>query len=315
MGRYIVRRLVLVVPTLIGITMVVFAMMRFIPGDVVDVIFGDYGTNPELKEQILNDLGLDKPWPTQYVRYLGQLARGDLGHSIISGRSVNQELANRLPVTLEMGVLAMFFSLIIALPIGILSAVRQDSIPDYLGRTFAIGLLAIPNFFLGIMLLLFLAREFHWVPPPAYVGITENPIENLQIMVLPSLVLGASLSGSVMRFTRTQMLEVMRQDYIRTAQAKGLRESTVIIRHALRNSFIPVITIIGIQVPLLLGGTLIIESIFNVPGVGRYLVSSISQRDYPVVQSVNLVLATLIVMTNIVVDVTYGVLDPRIRYS
>lgn len=303
------------VPTLVGITIVVFAMMRFIPGDVVDVIFGDYGTNPELKEQILNDLGLDKPWPAQYVRHLGQLSRGDLGQSIISGRSVSYELSNRLPVTLEMGLLAMFFSLIVALPIGVLSAIRQDSVPDYAGRTFAIGLIAIPNFFLGIMLLLFLARQFRWVPPPTYVSPLEDPVGNLQIMILPSLVLGAALSGSVMRFTRTQMLEVMRQDYIRTAQSKGLHESTIIIRHALRNSFIPVITIIGIQVPVLIGGTLVIESIFNVPGVGRYLVSSISQRDYPVVQSVNLILAVVIVLTNIVVDVTYGILDPRIRYK
>ncbi len=315
MQRYILRRFVLVVPTLIGITVVVFAMMRFIPGDVVDVIFGDYGTNPELKEKILNDLGLDKPWPQQYVRYVGQLLSGDLGTSIISGRPVSQELRNRIPVTLEMGILAMIFSLIIALPIGVLSAIRQDSIADYAARTFAIGLIAIPNFFFAIMLLLFLARRFHWVPPPTYTGITEDPIANLQIMILPSLVLGAALSGSVMRFTRTQMLEVMRQDYIRTAQSKGLRERTVVIRHAMRNSFIPVITIIGIQVPIMVGGTLIIESIFNVPGVGRYLVSAISQRDYPVVQSVNLILATLIVVTNIVVDVTYGILDPRIRYS
>lgn len=304
----------LAIPTIIGITMVVFGMMRFIPGDVVDVIFGDYGTNPELKEKILNDLGLDEPWPVQYVRYIGQLGRGDLGHSIISGRSVNQELKARIPVTLQMGLMAMVFSLIVALPIGVLSAIRQDTIFDYLGRTFAIGLIAIPNFFFAIMLLIILAREFNWVPPPRYVGITKDPVENLQIMILPSLVLGAALSGSVMRFTRTQMLEVMRQDYIRTAQAKGLRERTIIIRHAIRNSFIPVITVVGIQIPVILGGTLIIESIFNIPGVGRYLVASIAQKDYPVVQSVNLILAVFIVVLNIVVDVTYGVLDPRIRY-
>lgn len=314
MQGYILRRLILAIPTVIGITMVVFGMMRFIPGDVVDVIFGDYGTNPELKEKILDDLGLDEPWPTQYVDYLGQLAQGDLGHSIISGRSVNEELKKRIPVTLQMGVMAMIFSLAVALPVGVLSAVRQDSILDYLGRTFAIGLIAIPNFFFAIMLLIILAREFNWVPPPRYVGITSDPVENLQIMVLPSLVLGAALSGTVMRFTRTQMLEVMRQDYIRTAQAKGLRERTIIIRHAIRNSFIPVITVVGIQMPVILGGTLIIESIFNIPGVGRYLVSSIAQKDYPVVQSVNLILAVFIVVLNIVVDVTYGILDPRIRY-
>ncbi|GAB4325560.1 MAG: ABC transporter permease subunit [Dehalococcoidia bacterium] len=314
MQGYILRRVMLAIPTIIGITMVVFGMMRFIPGDVVDVIFGDYGTNPELKEKILNDLGLDEPWPVQYVRYIGQLGRGDLGHSIISGRSVNQELKARIPVTLQMGLMAMVFSLIVALPIGVLSAIRQDTIFDYLGRTFAIGLIAIPNFFFAIMLLIILAREFNWVPPPRYVGITKDPVENLQIMILPSLVLGAALSGSVMRFTRTQMLEVMRQDYIRTAQAKGLRERTIIIRHAIRNSFIPVITVVGIQIPVILGGTLIIESIFNIPGVGRYLVASIAQKDYPVVQSVNLILAVFIVVLNIVVDVTYGVLDPRIRY-
>ncbi len=314
MQGYILRRLFLAVPTLFGITVVVFVMMRFIPGDVIDVIFGDYGTNPELKQKILDDLGLDQPWPEQYARYVGQLVQGDLGHSMISGRSVNTELKTRIPVTLQMGLMAMVFSLLVALPVGVLSAVRQDTFIDYLGRTFAIGLLAIPNFFFAIVLLIILARQFHWVPPPKYVGILDNPVENLKIMVLPSLVLGAALAGSVMRFTRTQMLEVMRQDYIRTARAKGLQERAVVIRHAIRNSFIPVITVIGIQLPVLLGGTLIIESIFNVPGVGRYLVSSISQKDYPVVQSVNLVLAVFIVLINIAVDVTYGVIDPRIRF-
>ena len=314
MQRYILRRLLLMVPTLLGVTVVVFALMRFIPGDVVDSIFGNYGANPELKEQILDDLGLDEPVLTQYARYLGQLLRGDLGTSIISGRPVSQELANRLPVTLEMGLLAMLVNLSIALPVGILSAVRQDTALDYVARTFAVGFLAIPNFFLGIMVILALARYLHWLPPVEYVSPLENPLDNLKVMLLPAAVLGTGLAGTVMRFTRTQMLEVMRQDYIRTAWSKGLRERTVVLRHAVRNAFIPVITVIGLELPILVSGTLVVESIFNVPGVGRYFVAAIDSRDYPVVQSVNLLIATFIVFVNLAVDIAYACLDPRIRY-
>jgi len=219
-------------------------------------------------------------------------------------------------VTLELGILAIFVSLCIALPVGIMSAVRQDTAWDYAGRSFAIGLLAIPGFWVGIILITMAGRYFTWgVPPKDYIAFTDNPIGNLRMMIVPSMILGAGLSGSVMRFTRSAMLETLRQDYIRTAWAKGLRERRVIVSHALRNALIPVVTVVGLQLPILVGGTVLIETVYSIPGMGRYYVSSVSSLDYPVVQAVNVIVAVVVVFVNLGVDLTYSILDPRIRYS
>ncbi len=225
-------------------------------------------------------------------------------------------MRNRLPITFELGLMAIFFSMLIAIPIGLISAMRQDTAWDYVGRSFAIGLLAAPGFAIALMLITFASRYFIWgVPPKGYIHLTDDPIGNIRMLIVPSMLLGAGLAGSVMRFTRSTMLEVLRQDYIRTAWSKGLTERVIILRHAMRNAFIPVITVIGLQLPVIVGGTVIIESVYSIPGMGRYYIESVNNRDYPVIQGINLVVALVVVFANLGVDLMYSVLDPRIRYS
>ena len=269
-------------------------------------------------------LGLDKPWYIQYFAWLGDAARGDFGESLRTGRSIGTELRDRFPVTLELTTLALLVSLIISLPIGVLSAVRQDSLLDYIARSTAIGALAIPVFWAATLVIVLPSVWWNVAPPIAYKDLWVDPWENLKIMLFPygkfvpvgpAVILGVGLSGTVLRLTRAQMLEVLRQDYIRTAWAKGLRERTVIIRHALKNALIPVVTVIGLQFPFLIGGAVIVESIFNIPGVGRYLLAAIQGLDYTVVQSVVLIIAVAVVVSNLIVDLMYAYLDPRIRYS
>jgi len=317
MQRYILRRLLLMVPTLLGVTFVVFVIVRAVPGDVVDLVLGEFGAGDQAtKEAIRKEFGLEGNIVVQYIRWLGDIVRFDLGNSLISNREVTSELRNRLPVTFQLGAMAIFFSLAIAIPVGVISAIRQDTWADYLGRSFAIGLLAAPNFWIAILLISLAARYFQWgVPPAKYIPFGEDPIGNLKLMFMPALILGGALSGSVMRFTRSSMLEVLRQDYIRTAWAKGLRERVIIVRHAMRNALIPVVTVVGLQLPVLVGGTVIIETVYSIPGMGRYYVSSIDQKDYPVIQAVNIVVALVVVFANLTVDVLYSVIDPRIRYS
>lgn len=304
-------------PTLFGLSVIVFIMVRIVPGDIVALIAGDYGaTSPETKQAILKEFGLDENIPLQYVKWLGRLGRGDLGHSLISGRSVQDELSRRLPVTFELGMLAMLASVAIALPVGIISAVRQNTASDYAGRSFAIGLLAAPNFWVAILLFTAAGKWFTWgVPPLTYVPFMDSPIGNLKQLAVPALLLGAGLAGTVMRFTRSAMLEVMRQDYVRTAHAKGLTERAVIMRHALKNALIPVITVIGLQIPVVVGGVIVIETVYGIPGMGRYYISAIRTLDFPVVQSINLVVALITVLSILVVDILYSVLNPRIRYA
>jgi peptide/nickel transport system permease protein len=317
MQRYIIRRLLLMIPTFIGVTLVVFLLVRSVPGDVTDLFLGDFGAqSADQKEALKKEFGLDQNIPKQYVTWLGKTLRFDFGDSLISSRSVNSELSNKLPVTLELGVLAVFFSLIIAIPIGVISAIRQDTFADYAGRSFAIGLLAIPGFWLGTILITMAGRYFIWgVPPTTYVRLMDDPVSNLKLMAVPAFILGAGLSGGVMRFTRSSMLEVLRQDYIRTAWSKGLRERAIVIRHALRNALIPVITVIGLQLPILVGGSVIIEQVYSIPGMGRYYISAVGQHDYPVIQAINIIVAFVVVFTNLGVDLLYSVLDPRIRYA
>ena len=317
MQRYIARRMLLMVPTLLGVTFVVFIMVRSVPGDVIDQILGDFGAGDEATKQALREeYSLDGNLASQYVRWLGDVVRLDFGKSIISNRTVMSELQDRLPVTFELSILAIFFSLLIAVPVGIISAIRQDTAADYVARSFAISLLAVPGFWVGLLLITLASRYFTWgVPPESYTSFTSDPVANLKLMFMPSLILGAGLSGSVMRFTRSAMLEVLRQDYIRTAWAKGLRERVIIVRHAMRNALIPVVTVVGLQLPILVGGTVIIETVYNIPGMGRYYVSSVNQLDYPVIQAINVIVALVVVFANLGVDLLYSILDPRIRYS
>jgi peptide/nickel transport system permease protein len=316
MTQYIIRRLLLAIPTLLIVVFAVFMMMRLVPGSVVDLILAEQPyISPEDRDILEEQLGLDGSVPSQFVRYLGDLAQGDLGESPYTGRPVTEELKNRLPVTLEFGTMAILIGLIIALPIGILSAIRQDTMQDYISRSFAILALSVPYFFTATLLVVFPIAWWGWSPPLLYQSWGDGVFAHLYYYFWPALLLGVSLAGTVMRLTRTQMLEVLRQDYIRTAWSKGLRERVIISRHALKNALIPVVTVIGLQVPLAVGGTLILETIFNMPGVGRFYISAIPQRDYPSIQGVALVIAIIVILSNLVVDLTYGMLDPRIRYT
>lgn len=312
MGRYLAQRLLLAVPTLIGASFLVFIFVRILPGGAASVICGTQCTNDDVI-RINQALGLDAPIHTQYVRWMGDLLRGEFGSSLLSGLSIREQLKEKIPITFELGAIAMATALLIALPVGILSAVRQDSMLDYAARVLAVGLLAIPSFWLAILLIALGARYGFWTPPLNYVGFFTDPAENLRIIIIPGLLLGAALSGTLMRLTRAQMLEVLRQDYVRTAQAKGLEGRVVVLRHALRNALLPLITIVGAQVPVLVGGSVILETVFSIPGMGRYIVDGITRSDLPVIQAVNLVVASVVILSNIVVDAAYTVVDPRVR--
>jgi len=315
MQRYILRRLALTIPALLGVTLIVSVMVRFLPGDAVAMMMQDYGGYAKDAAQLREKLGLNRPFYVQYVTWLGGIARGDLGRSLRDNTPVTDELRTRLPVTFELGMLGLIISLIIAIPLGVYSAVRQDKISDYIARSAAIAMLAVPGFWLATLAITLPAIWFKWSPPLRYSRLTADPKTNLIQMMLPALILGIGLSGGVMRLTRAQMLEVLRQDFIRTSRAKGLNERMVVFRHALRNALIPVVTLLGLQMSVLISGTVVLESIFVVPGMGRYLLESLNNRDYPVVQAVVLLFATLIILTNLIVDLLYAWLDPRIRYS
>jgi peptide/nickel transport system permease protein len=314
MRLYVARRLLLMVPTLIGVTIVVFSLVRLLPGDAVAMLLQDYAYAKDADEMRAR-LGLDRPAHVQYVEWLGGLLQGNLGTSLRSKTPVADELANRMPVTAELGLMAMAIGLLIAVPVGVVSAVRQDTKTDYAARSAAIGMLAIPGFWLGTLVITLPSIWWQWTPPLRYTRLWDDPGRNLGQMIIPAIILGIALSGAVMRLTRAQMLEVLRQDYVRTAAAKGLNERVVIFRHALRNAFIPVLTLLGLEVSILVGGAVVTETVFALPGMGRYLLEGIQYRDYPVIQALNLIFATLIIMTNLLVDLLYGWLDPRVRYS
>ena len=322
MRAYIIRRLLLTIPTLFILTILVFLSVRFIPGDVVDTIqsrlesaYGGDGAGID-REAVERMLGLDVPLHVQYARWLGGiLLHGSLGKSLLGGYSIEEKILNRLPVTIELGVMAIVIGVLIALPIGIYSAIRQDTAADYLGRSIAIIGLATPNFWLALMVMLYPAIWWGWTPPMELIPFTEDPLGNLGVFLIPSLILGTALSAATMRMTRTMMLEVLRQDYIRTAWSKGLRERIVVIRHTIKNSLIPIVTLVGMQLPLLVGGSVIIEHIFNLPGLGRLLLTALTNRDYTVVSGVNLFFAAVVVGGNLMIDLIYPYLDPRVRHE
>jgi peptide/nickel transport system permease protein len=316
MGAYILRRLLALLPTLLLASVIVFVSVRLIPGDVIDLMLSqnDLAAESKTREQLIAALGLDRPMWQQYLRWLsGIVLHGDLGSSLWQGTPVTELLLARVPVTFELGAIALVVGLTIALPIGVYSAIRQDTAGDYLARSFSILLLAIPNFWLGTMVMVFPSIWWGWSPSVNFVPFTESPLQNLQHLLVPGIVLGAALSAITMRMTRTMMLEVLRQDYIRTAWAKGLGERLVIMRHALRNAMIPVITLVGLQVPILIGGAVIIEQIFVIPGMGLLMLEAVQQRDYPIVTGVFLMVGVVVLMINLLVDLSYGLLDPKVR--
>jgi peptide/nickel transport system permease protein len=329
MSAYIVRRVLLLIPTLMLVTIIVFLSVRFIPGSVVELMVADKyrESNVSREEMVANvkeQLGLDVPAWKQYLRWLGVwpqkngavsgVFEGDLGRSLWSDRVIRDEILTRIPISLELGIMALVSALLLAFPIGIYSAIRQDTIGDYIGRSFAIICIAVPSFWLGTMIFVFPSMWWHWTPQVVYYPITQDLWTNLKQFIIPGILMGMAMSGTTMRMTRTMMLEVLRQDYIRTAWSKGLRESVVVTRHALKNALIPVVTIIGLQLPVLLGGSVIMEQIFALPGMGRLLLDALNARDYPVISGVNLVMASAILAANLLVDLSYAWLDPRIRY-
>jgi peptide/nickel transport system permease protein len=274
---------------------------------------GSYrGNDPEFRAEVEARYGLDQNIAVQFVDWTGQLGRGDLGRSIISGRSIANELKARLPATAELGGMALLISLAVGLPVGVVSAVRQDSVLDYGARGFAILMLSIPSFWFALMVIVYGFVLFGWTPPLRYHSPGEDLSANLQQLWVPAIIMGTGLAGGLMRFTRSAMLEVLRQDYVRTAHAKGLAPSSVMLRHALRNALIPIITIIGIQLPVLVGGTVILERIFSIPGMGNLLITAIVGRDYPVIQAIVLIAAAMVLLSNLLVDLLYPLVDPRI---
>jgi len=318
---YVVRRLILVIPTLLLVTLLTSIFIHLVPGDAVDLMISRMDLSgsenvEDLRANLEQELGLDVPIHIHYVRWVGDfILHGDLGKSMWRGTPVTQDLIARIPVTFELGVLAIAVALLISFPIGIYSAIRQDNIGDYIARSFAVLCIAVPSFWVGTMVVVFPSIWWGWSPPIINIPFFENPIGNLKMYILPAIILGMVLQGVNMRMVRTMMLEVLRQDYIRTAWAKGLKEKVVVIRHALKNALIPVITIIGLQAPVVIGGSVIIEQIFCLPGMGRLLVEAAFSRDYPVITGVTLVFTFAVLLIILITDLSYAYLDPRIRYK
>jgi peptide/nickel transport system permease protein len=315
MKQYVLRRIALAVPTLVLVSVIVFAMMRLMPGDVVLRMVEGHAYAPTV-DALRKELGLDRPAHAQYLEWIGGiLLRGDFGNSYWTRQPILDEFVQRFPVTLELAALTILVSVVIGILVGIVSAVRQDTASDYIGRVFAILALSVPYFGLAVLVVVLPAIYFKWTPVWTYVPFTTDPLQNLKILIVPALVFGVTRAGPIMRIMRSALLEVMRQDYIRTAWSKGLPERAIVLRHALKNALIPVVTLIGLQTPLYLGGSVIIEAIFRLPGVGLFFFEALTRLDYPVVQSVNLIVAAMVVGLNLAIDLTYAFLDPRIRYG
>ena len=317
MRDYLIKRILLIIPTLVMVSIIVFLMLRLIPGDIIDSIIAETATRGGAldREAVERALGLDVPIYIQYGRWIGDFVlRGNLGDSLRTGEAVTETILSRMGVTFELGLLAIALALLYSIPIGIYSAIRQDSVGDYISRSIAIVLISVPIFWAATMIILYPAIWWGWSPDFEDLSFTENPLGNLKLFIIPAFLMSMFLSGITMRMTRTMMLEVLRQDYIRTAWAKGLREGIVVTRHGLKNALIPVVTIVGGELPMLVGGAVIIEQIFALPGMGQLLLKALSQRDYTLVSGINLIIATAVVGANLLVDISYAYLDPRVRY-
>jgi peptide/nickel transport system permease protein len=315
MRTYIARRILQGVLVLWLVSLLIFSLVRILPGDAVIMQLDQAAApSPDVLKRARQELGLDRPFLAQYRTWAGAVVQGDLGRSLITRRPVTQELIKRVNLTAHLAVLSVLIALLIALPIGVLSAVRQDTPSDYLGRLFAILGLSLPDFWLATVVITFLAIWFQWIPPIGFAPLWQDPARCLSQLLIPAVIIGARLAAVSMRMTRSSLLEVLRQDYVRTARAKGARERAVIVRHALKNAFIPVVTVIGQQFSVLLGGTVIVEVIFLQPGVGSLMLDAVLLRDYTLIQGAVLFFAAVIVVTNLLVDLSYAWLDPRIRY-
>ena len=319
MRKYVIRRLLLFVPTLIGASMVIFIIIRIMPGDVAVIILagpaGDASYTQEDVEVLRDRLGLDKPVPVQYVEWVWGMLRLDMGNSYVLDVPIAREIKRQFPVSLELGIFTIIVTWLIAVPIGILAAVKQDGFADYILRGVAIIGLAMPSFFVGLLVVLFLSLFFNWIPPLGFMHPWEDPVVSFQQLFFPAVALGFSINGTLLRMTRTQLLEVLRDDYVRTARAKGLSERVVIVRHAVRNALLPVVTIAGAQMGLIFSGTIVIENIFNIPGIGRGVLNATFNRDLPMVQAYLTYFVLVALTANLIVDLTYAWLDPRIRFS
>jgi peptide/nickel transport system permease protein len=315
MGSYIARRLLLSIPVLLGVSILIFGGVRVVPGDICQIVLQIPEPAEDQCNTLRHNLGLDQSPITQYFDWLGAILTGDFGHSIISNRSVTNEIEQRAYTTLEISILATAFSVLIAIPVGVYSAVKQDKWPDILGRFVTIGWLSMPSFWVGTMLITFPSKWWGYSPPVGYQQIWEDPLKNLEQLYLPAISLGLALSAILARLTRSSMLEILRQDYVRTARAKGLAERVVLSKHALKNAMLPVVTFLGLQIGFLLGGTVVLESLFSLPGLGTLLLSSVINKDFPMIQGLVLFFALIIIVINLMVDLSYAWFDPRVRYS
>ncbi len=315
MLQYIVKRVLFSMMVLFAISIIVFSAVRMLPGDVCKIVLATPDVDKQQCDVIRKELGLDQPAVKQYVTYMGGALRGDFGKTLLSKRDVGEEIRSRIPLTLELTLLATCLALVLAIPMGVYSAVKQDKTPDYLIRFISIGWLSIPGFWLGTMLIVFPAKWWGYSPPIGYVDFWHDPFKNLEQLYLPAIALGLALSASLARVTRSSMLEVLRQDYIRTARAKGLGGTMIVTRHALKNAMIPVITLFGLQVGVLFGGTVVLEGIFSLPGLGNLTFSAVLLRDYSQIQALVLFFAAVLVTINLIVDISYAWFDPRIRFA
>lgn len=316
MRTFLLRRSLSTLAGILALSIVVFTLIRLVPGDAVTMWLGQEGSmSPEVQQTLRKMFGLTDPPLVQYGQWLADLLQGNLGYSFRSRQAVVPQITQALPVTIELAVLSMLVSLLVALPLGILSATRRNTPLDFVARVFGLIGLSMPSFWIGVLLILVSSTVFNWLPSLIFVSFFKDPVENLKQMAMPSIALALPLMGVVMRMTRSAMLEVLNQDYMRTARAKGLAEATVLTRHALRNAMIPIVTVIGIQLGRLLGGAVIIEQIFGLPGIGSLLISAITERDYPMVQGTVLLVGTLFILVQFLVDLSYAYIDPQIRYT
>jgi peptide/nickel transport system permease protein len=319
MLNYAIRRLLLIPITLLLITMIVFLMERLIPGDVIDLMGSEMAQSSGGKidrAAVEHALGLDVPIYIQYWKWVGDIViHGDFGTTLRGEKPVIEEITHRLPITIELSILALIIGVVVSIFIGTYSAIRQDTIGDYTGRTIAILAISIPVFWMGTLIMIYPSLWWGWSPSMEVVSFFKDPLGNLAVFVIPSIVMGMSLTGGTMRMMRTMMLEVLRQDYLRTAYAKGLSERVVIMRHAIKNALIPVITIVGMQLPLMIGGSVIVEQIFCLPGMGRLMLSALLDRDYPTISAITVILSVFTLLCNLFIDLMYGWLDPRVKYE